>query len=90
VNVGIRYEDDLSRAKHILEQLLAEDQRVLAEPAPAVMVTDFVSSGIMLSARPFAAFGDAFSLQCDLRERIKARFDDAGIVIAFPLVTAAR
>jgi hypothetical protein len=28
-------------------------------------------------------------LQCDLRERIKTRFDAAGVSIAFPLVTAA-
>jgi small conductance mechanosensitive channel len=90
VNVGIRYEDDLPRAKRILEELLAEDARVLAEPAPAVLVTDFVSSGVILSARPFAAFNDAFNLQCDLRERIKLRFDEAGVSIAFPLVTAAR
>lgn len=87
VNVGIRYEDDLPRAKNILEQLLAEDKRVLADPAPAVLVTDFVSSGVILSVRPFAAFADAFSLQCDLRERIKQRFDEAGISIALPLVT---
>lgn len=90
VNVGIRYEDDLPRAKHILEQLLAEDHRVLAAPAPAVLVTDFVSSGIILSARSFVVFADAFPLQCDLRERIKQRFDEAGVSIAFPLVTAAR
>ena len=88
VNVGIRFEDDLARAKHILEQLLAEDKRVLAEPAPAVIVTDFVSSGIMLSARPFAEFNHAFNLQCDLRERIKMRFDEAGISIALPVVMA--
>jgi small conductance mechanosensitive channel len=89
VNVGVRYEDDLQRAKQILEQLLSEDSRVLADPAPAVLVTDFVSSGIMLSARPFALFSDAFPLQCDLRERIKTHFDEAGISIAFPLITAA-
>lgn len=88
VSVGIRYEDDLLKAKGILEQMLREDARVLADPPASVLVTDFVSSGVMLSARPFTAFGDAFAVQCDLRERIKLRFDEAGIAIAFPLVAA--
>lgn len=87
VNIGIRYEDDLQKAKRILEELLTEDSRVLADPPPVVMVTDFVSSGVLLSARPFVAYKDAFRLQSDLRERIKSRFDEAGISLALPLVS---
>jgi small conductance mechanosensitive channel len=86
VNVGISYQSDLPQARHILEELLAEDARVLKEPPSMVIVQDLVSSGVILSARPFARFEDFFMLRADLRERVKLRFDEAGITIAFPLV----
>jgi small conductance mechanosensitive channel len=86
VDVGIRYESDLVQAKHILEQLLAEDERVLQDPPPAVFVLDLVSSGVILAARPFTKFADNFALKCDLKERVKLRFDEAGIEIAYPLL----
>jgi small conductance mechanosensitive channel len=86
VNVGISYHDDLPKAKHILEQMLAEDARVLKDPPSIVIVQDLVSSGVILSARAFTKFGDNFMLKADLTERIKLRFDEAGITIAFPLV----
>ena len=89
VNVGVRYEDDLQRAKQILEQLLSDDSRVLADPAPAVLVTDFVSSGIMLSARPFALFSDIKSAAMRPARTHQNTLREAGISIAFPLITAA-
>lgn len=90
VDVGIRYEDDLLQAKHVLEQLLAEDERVLKEPASSVIVLDLVSSGVILAARPFTSFADNFAFKCDLKERVKLRFDEAGIAIAYPLITQSQ
>lgn len=86
IDVGISYTDDLAKAKQILEQLMAEDARIVKDPPAIVYVTNFANSGVILSARPFTAYQDNFIVTSDLRERIKARCDEAGITLTFPLL----
>jgi len=84
VNVQVSYKDDLRQVKQILAELLAADERVLAEPPATVAVLAFADSGIDIGIWPFVKVENYWKVQFDLRERIKERFDEAGITIPFP------
>jgi small conductance mechanosensitive channel len=81
---GIGYDDDLKKAKSILEEMVAADPRVLAEPAPQVAVSELGDSSVNFVVRPWAASGDFWGLKFDFTEAVKLRFDQEGISIPYP------
>ncbi len=82
--IGISYSSDIGRAKDLLREILAEDPRVLPEPAPRIGVLALADSSVNLAVRPWARQEDYWDLYFDLLEKIKLTFDSAGIVIPFP------
>lgn len=81
---GISYRDDIAQARTVAEQVLAADPRVLAVPAPMIIVLELSDSSVNLGVRPFVKAADYWQAQWDLTERIKQAFDAAGITIPFP------
>lgn len=81
---GIGYDDDLKKAKVILEEMVAADPRVLAEPAPQVAVSELGDSSVNFVVRPWVVSGDFWSLKFDFTEAVKLRFDQEGISIPYP------
>ncbi|BFT31222.1 small-conductance mechanosensitive channel MscS [Alteromonas sp. D210916BOD_24] len=82
--VGIGYEADLLKAKRILEELIAEDDRILDEPAPRVAVSELASSSVNLVVRPWVNSAEFWNVKFDFTEKVKLRFDEEGIQIPFP------
>lgn len=80
----ISYESDVAQAKAVLANLLASDERVLAEPPTLVFVKQLADSGVEVVAWPFAKVDDFASLQAELVERVRGEFDRAGIAIPYP------
>lgn len=81
---GIGYDDDLLKAKNLLEAMLKEDDRVLAEPAPVVAVSELADSSVNFVVRPWANAADYWGLMFDFTEKVKLRFDAEGISIPYP------
>jgi small conductance mechanosensitive channel len=81
---GIGYDDDLRKAKQILEEILSADPRVLSEPAPTVALLALADSSVNLAVRPWVATGDYWGVFFDLNEKVKNAFDGAGISIPYP------
>jgi small conductance mechanosensitive channel len=81
---GIAYEDDLVRAKNILNTILADDDRVLADPTPTVGVLELGDSSVNFAVRPWVSMADYWPVYFDLTERVKLEFDRQGISIPFP------
>lgn len=81
---GIGYEDDLLKAKRILQELMSADERVAAEPAPSVIVGELADSSVNLVARPYVHVADMPAITADMTEQVKLRFDAEGISIPFP------
>jgi small conductance mechanosensitive channel len=95
VEIGISYGSDLDRAKAIMcEEAMRhpetidnrnEEQRRNQDPVVPVRVVGFGESAVLLRAWVWAKDQPtAFQLGCDLYERLKMRFDQAGIEIPFP------
>lgn len=82
--VSIAYTADLKRAKALLQEILAGEARMLADPPPTVVVTNLGDNSVDLAARGHTATADWWATRCDLIERIKLRFDEEGIEIPYP------
>jgi small conductance mechanosensitive channel len=81
---SVSYHANLEHVKRVLYELLASDARVLAEPAPFVFVRALGESSVDFAVRPWVKTEDYWSLQFDLPERVKMRFDAEGISIPIP------
>jgi small conductance mechanosensitive channel len=81
---SVSYRDDLEKVKQVLYEVLRADARVLADPAPNVFVQTLDESSVNFAARPWVKPEDYWTLQWDLPERVKQRFDAEGISIPFP------
>lgn len=82
--VGIGYDDDIRRAKELLQRIVNEEDRVLAEPAPQIAVSELGDSSVILVVRPWVKTEDYWPVRFDLTERIKLELDAAGIAIPYP------
>jgi small conductance mechanosensitive channel len=81
VPVSIRYSDDLEKARRLLQDMLLADERVLKQPAPAVVVQELSPNGVTLMASAFLVFKDYWDFSPRMREQIKLRFEAEGISI---------
>ncbi|MBD3381689.1 MAG: mechanosensitive ion channel [candidate division Zixibacteria bacterium] len=81
---GIGYGDDIKKAKELMEKILAEDERVLKDPAPTVAVLELADSSVNFVFRPWVKTADYWSVYFDMTEKVKLEFDKNGISIPFP------
>lgn len=81
---GIGYDDDLLKAKQILQEIVADDERVTDDPPAIIAVEALGDNSVNLAVRPYTKLDDAVQVQFDITEQVKIRFDEAGISIPFP------
>ncbi len=81
---GVSYGDDLRKAKQLLEEIIAADERVLSDPAPTIVVGELADSSVNFLVRPWVKSEDYWAVFWDTTEAVKLKFDDAGITIPFP------
>ena len=81
--IGISYNDDLKKAKTILEEIIADEKRILNKPAPFVGVAELGSTKVNIAVRPWVKTSDYDDVKCSLLENIKERFHAEGITIPF-------
>jgi len=85
INVRIPYDQDLIRAKQLLEELMISDPRVLTTPRPQVWTLDLKDGAIGVGARCWTDNQDFWLTKCELTEMIKLRFDHENIRMALPM-----
>jgi small conductance mechanosensitive channel len=84
LTVGIAYEDDIDQAFAVISGIVENDERVLAEPAPMVAVTELADSSVNLVVRVWCQAGDYWPTKFDLTKTFKERLDKEGISIPYP------
>jgi len=82
--LGIAYQDDVGAAVAAIEGVLARDERVLDDPAPAVFVLELADSSVDLAVRPWCKTGDYWDLRGDLTRALREAVEAAGCSIPFP------
>jgi small conductance mechanosensitive channel len=81
---GIGYGDDIDKAKKVLEEIIAADERILKDPAPTIAVVELADSSVNIVVRPWVKAADYWGVFFDTTETIKKKFDEQGISIPFP------
>jgi small conductance mechanosensitive channel len=81
---GIGYDDDLRKAKEILAEIIAADDRILKDPAPVIAVSELADSSVNFVVRPWVNSADYWAVLWGTTEAVKLRFDEEGISIPFP------
>lgn len=86
-NVGVSYGEDIDKVRATVLALLAEDSRVLTDPAPQVLVDKMGESSVDLCIRAWCATDDYWPVNYDVNRQIYDRFNQAGIEFPFPQTT---
>ncbi len=81
---GIGYEDDIAKAKSVLNKLLENDPRVLKDPAPFVALSELADSSVNFTVRAWVNSADYWDLYFDLPEKVKLAFDANKLSIPYP------
>lgn len=81
---GIAYGDDLRQAKDIIQRIVADDPRILAEPEATIALGELGDSSVVINVRPWVNTADYWAVRASLLENVKLAFDAEGVTIPFP------
>ena len=81
---GIGYDDDIDKARQVIKDIIAQDNRVIKDPAPAVVVAELANSSVNFKVRVWTTAKDYWGFYFDTTETVKKQFDAEGISIPFP------
>ncbi len=84
IAIGISYSSNIKLAKDVLMKLMEEQERIMKDPAPQVVVTELADSAVNLSLRYWAFNDDFWDCHWFTIEEAKTRLEAAGIGIPFP------
>lgn len=82
--IGIGYDDNIGKAKEIIDAIISKHELILEDPAPTIMVLELGESSIDIAVRPWVKTGDYWAVRADLLQTIKESFDEQGISIPYP------
>lgn len=84
ITVGISYEDDISKAKQVLLQIIEHSEYVIREQEAQVFVSELGDSSVVMGLRCWVKTEQYFPALWQMNEQIKNEFDRAGLHIPFP------
>ncbi|HEY9184150.1 MAG TPA: mechanosensitive ion channel family protein [Salegentibacter sp.] len=84
LSFGISYDDDIKKAKEVLTKLVEEQEDVLKDPAPQIIVAELGDNSVNFSVRYFAENSKFWDLHWYMIEEGKIRLEEAGMTIPYP------
>ncbi|AIY43991.1 Small-conductance mechanosensitive channel [Collimonas arenae] len=82
--ISINFKDNPAVAIAALEKLLLADERILATPAPLVVVTDYAESAVMLNMRGWTTTSEYWAVRWSLAQNVQAALTAVNCSIPFP------
>ena len=84
ITVGVAYDSDIDKVRATLLGILKEDERVLTDPAPQVLLNSLADSSMQFIMRFWCRSGDYLTLNFLMTENAKLALDRENVVIPFP------
>ena len=84
VTVGIAYKEDAAAAIQLISNMVAQNPKILAEPAPNIMVWELADSSVNINVWVWVPSPEWFAMRSQIMQDLKALLDNAGIEIPFP------
>ncbi len=82
--IGIGYDDDLNKARELITAVMADEERILKDPEPAISLAELADSSVNLNVRPWVNSADYWGVRSALLENIKNAFDKNGVSFPYP------
>jgi len=82
--IGVSYDDEIHKARSLIQGVLAQEERVLEDPAPQVMLLELGASSVDFAVRPWVNSSDYWPVRADLLEKIKLTLEANGLSIPYP------
>ena len=83
LSFGLEYSCDAGAVREALLAAAAENEKVLPEPAPAVVVNAYQASSVLYTLRCWAATEDYWDVYYALNESARRHLEAAGLAMAF-------
>lgn len=84
---GVEYGCDYEHVKSVIESVLAQDARILGEPAPFIALSALADSSVNVVVRAWVKSSDYWGVYFDTNKAIYATFNAEGIGFPFPQLT---
>jgi potassium efflux system protein len=85
INVGLAYGSDVKLALALLAEIAAENEHILDDPQPLITFEGFGENALALVLRAYlSSLEHRLATITALHQTIHEKFNDAGLVIAFP------
>ena len=81
---SVAYEEDVTKVKNVLVNILKKNPLVLEDPAFFVGISMHGDSAINFAVKAWCKTEDYWTVYYDLLETVKVRFDEEGISIPYP------
>jgi small conductance mechanosensitive channel len=81
LTVGVAYTQDLEHVRQILTDILVKEPRILAAPAPGVVVAELSKNSIQFALRAWSKTSDYEAVRGSVLEQIKLTFDQHEIAM---------
>lgn len=85
--IGVEYNENFDKVEAVIRRLIAEDGRILQDPAPFVGVKELADSSVNIIIRGWVKGADYWDVYFDMFKRIYATFNKEGISFPFPQLT---
>lgn len=84
---GVEYGCDYNHVKSVVESVLAQDARILNDPAPFIALSALADSSVNVVVRVWVKSSDYWGVYFDTNKAIYATFNAEGIGFPFPQLT---
>lgn len=84
LSVGVAYSTDINKALNAINAVLARTPSALKEPTPAVGVSKFGDSAVIIAVQPWVKVNDFGNAGADVNKAILEEFRRQGIEMPFP------
>jgi len=81
---GVSYDDDVVRAREIMQSVVDADERILEDPAPTIMMLELADSSVNFAVRPWVNKDDYWAVRGDVLENVKRELEANGLSIPYP------
>lgn len=87
VKFKVGYENDIDRAKAVLEDIVQSSEGLVKDPKPSILVTELSEYYMTLTLQAWFESDKFWGVYNALPERVKKRFDQEGIAVPYPKIT---
>ena len=82
--ISVEYGSEVDKVKRVTLELVQQDKRIVADPAPFIAVKELADSSVDFVLRVWTTAPEYWNVFFDMNERIYTEFNKQGIGFPFP------